>query len=130
MREPTFVDEQVTRVLPSTSTERVYSTPVPEGRHWRLTRVSVENETSSATSFRIFTEHGSVRRYWRQQGSPAADTVYTDPDPLHLQSNARLGVEYAGHSLNDRIILNFQGFEVDNPWGWMMSWPAPGQPPQ
>lgn len=93
------------------ATENIYDEVVDAGYMQIITRVSIENETSAFTQFRLGIMNGGYYHLLEEQKNPAAATLYWTSDPIWLSEGDRLRVELKGCTLNDIIKVYIDGFE-------------------
>jgi len=107
---PRYVRGRLQLTLSSTVPDRRQVLTVPDGEIWQLLRVTVEDETTNATYFRLYALVGEQRRYEAEQLAPVADHLYVDADPIILGPNESLGLEYSGHTAGDVVVVNWSGW--------------------
>ncbi len=90
---------------PSTDPYRHKSDRVPVGRRWHVQRIAAIDETSAATYLRLMVLRGDEAFLISEQKSPAANTLYHDPDPITLNEGEQLAAEWSGHTAADALKL-------------------------
>ena len=84
--------------------------PVKVGRHYLITRHAAIDETSApSTSIRGLVQgHGYDHLIW-QKSTPAANTLYHDPDPIELFEGESLVARFTGATSADKLVLYLEG---------------------
>jgi hypothetical protein len=92
------------------ATEYIDDEEVKPGYVHIVTRVSLENETSAFTQFRLGVWDGTNFQISEEQKYPAASTVYWTADPIHLSEGENLRVELKGCTSGDKIRVYIDSF--------------------
>lgn len=86
------------------------SSVVQPGLLFCVQRLSVENETSSYTSFRVIKAGGGMEIPVIEQQNPLAATLYWYDEPFYLVPGQRLVFRLAGCTAGDRLVATFSGW--------------------
>lgn len=95
------------------ATEEIAFPRVEPGRHYHITRVAVENETSTSTDVRILVRGHGWDHYIEEKDTLAADTLYRENEPFHLSEGEDLVAKFTGVSVNDDLRFYVEGYWLD-----------------
>lgn len=94
------------------TTEEIAFPRVEPGRHYHITRFSVENETSASTDVRVLVRGHGWDHPEVEKDSPAAATVYYENEPTHLSEGEELLAKWTGATVSDRLVFYVEGWWV------------------
>ncbi len=110
-----FPSDQIIRkelefVSAGDASEYVDDVPVKSGFVHVLTRIAVENKTTSFDSFRIGTRDDSRFQPAEEQNNPVVGTLYWTADPIYISEHKNLRVELFGCTAGDKVKVYIDGF--------------------
>lgn len=100
------------------ATEYINDETVKPGYIFMLTRIVVENETTSYTSFRIGVYDGTNYHLEEEQKTPVAGQLYWTTEPIYIAEGENLRVELVGCTSGDIVKVYVDGFFRKLTEGW------------
>lgn len=98
------------RLAASADPEDLVLGPIEAGRRYVVQWVSVEDETTNFTSFRILKTTPGHEHFYMEELSPIAGRLYWNDTPIFLQELETLIVRFTGATANDVINAYFSGW--------------------
>jgi hypothetical protein len=102
---------QVATIANATSQD-VATERVDEGRCWRVERFGFRDRTSSPTRVEVLISRGGDEYHVGDEGTPTANRIYWDGEPITLYEREQLVFRFVGATLADIVDAWVIGQEV------------------